>query len=68
MNSIILKSIYDYSDARDPKILTFDIEEWFVLIKEPDDSDWYYVVNNRGQIGYVPNSYVSFDQVRTSMH
>lgn len=65
MNSIVLKSIYDYKDASgDDKVLTFDIEEWFVLIKEPDDSNWFYVVNSQGQIGYVPNSYVTFDQVR----
>ncbi|KAI2809593.1 hypothetical protein BLOT_000742 [Blomia tropicalis] len=65
MNSIILKSVYEYVDVKDPKILKFDAEEWFVLIKEPDGSDWYYVSNSRGQIGYVPNSYVTFENELT---
>ena len=63
-NSIILKSFYECSDIKDPNILTFGQDEYFVLIKEQETSDWYYVVNSEGKIGYVPNSYVTFDHVR----
>ncbi|UXI22733.1 ATP-dependent RNA helicase DHX8 [Sarcoptes scabiei] len=57
----ILQSIFEYNESRDPKILTFQIDEYFVMIKDSDQSsDWYYVVNQQGQIGYVPNSYVVY--------
>lgn len=59
----VLKSAFDYTESKDPKILTFDIGEHFVMIKDPDNSDWYYVVNQQGTIGYVPNSYVVFEKV-----
>lgn len=63
LDAIILKSIYDYKDGRDPKCLNFEADEHFALIKEPDGADWYYVVNSQGQIGYVPKPYVNFDGV-----
>lgn len=59
----VLKSIYDYNDPKDPKILTFDVNERFILIKDPDGTDWFYVINTFGKIGYVPNSYVQFEEV-----
>ncbi|XP_017486876.1 PREDICTED: NCK-interacting protein with SH3 domain-like [Rhagoletis zephyria] len=61
LDAIILKSLYDYKDGRDPKCLNFEADERFALIKEPDGADWYYVVNSQGQIGYVPKPYVNFD-------
>lgn len=64
----VLRSVFDYTESSDPKILTFDTSERFVLIKDPDNSDWYYVVNQQGKIGYVPNSYVVFEEVSTSNH
>lgn len=66
LDAIILKSLYDYKDGRDPKCLNFEADERFALIKEPDGADWYYVVNSQGQIGYVPKPYVNFDGVRDS--
>lgn len=65
-NSIVLKSQYEYFDAtKDDSILTFTPDERFVMIKEPDadNPNWYYVVNKEGKVGYVPDPYVSFDQV-----
>lgn len=59
-----LKSVFEYMENRDPKILTFNVDERFVMIKDPDkSSDWYYVINEKGQIGYVPNSYVIYEEV-----
>ena len=64
-----LKSVFEYLESKDPKILTFQVNERFVMIKDPDNnSDWYYVVNQQGQIGYVPNSYVIYEEVSSDKH
>lgn len=61
---LVVKSIYEYNESKDPSILVFEADERFVLIKDPDhDTDWYYVINHKGQIGYVPHSYVAFEEV-----
>ncbi|OTF71137.1 DUF2013 domain containing protein [Euroglyphus maynei] len=60
---LTLKSMFEYMENRDPKILTFTVDERFIMIKDPDKtSDWYYVINEKGQIGYVPNSYVVYEE------
>lgn len=59
-----LKAVFEYTESKDAKILTFNVDERFVMIKDPDSSDWYYVVNQQGQIGYVPNSYVIYEEVQ----
>lgn len=64
MQNFLLRSVYDYQDNTDKdRILTFFVGEHFVLIKESDATEWYYVINQHGQIGYVPNPYVVFEEV-----
>lgn len=63
MENFLVRSQYEYEDTNDEKVLKFGSDEFFVLIKDSDATDWFYVLNQNGQIGYVPNSYVTFEKV-----
>ena len=58
------RAIYEYKSAL-PDYLSFCAGDQFTVIDRAN-KDWYRVQNGRGQIGYVPCTYVGKVQVSVS--
>ncbi|XP_058802067.1 NCK-interacting protein with SH3 domain isoform X2 [Phymastichus coffea] len=58
-NCEMLKALYDFS-ATFAKTLSFEENDHFVLYQShTKQRNWWQVVNNKGQVGYIPSNYVT---------
>lgn len=60
---IVVKSLYEF-ESSDLKVLSFGVEEWFIVIKLTKPNEWLYVVNFKGRLGYIPANYVTQFKVK----
>lgn len=55
----MLQALYDYEDSSSERTLNFKTnDEFFIYRDVADKKSWYLVINNTGDLGYVPCNYV----------
>ncbi|XP_025207112.1 NCK-interacting protein with SH3 domain [Melanaphis sacchari] len=58
-NYEMLQALYDYKDTSSERTLDFKVnDEFFIYRDVADKKSWCLVINDTGDIGYVPYSYV----------
>ncbi len=56
--------LYDFEGVRD-NMLNIKKDEFLMLINKHDskgNDKWWYVKNEKGNVGYVPSNYITFYQ------
>lgn len=58
-NYEMLQALYDYKDTSSERTLDFKMnDEFFIYRDVADKKSWCFVINNTGDLGYVPYNYV----------